>query len=127
VRLETSMITRRVPFIAALAVLPFAQSHAATGIFKSERTNGPTKTCSYVVLGSPYTVDLRAAEICPLTIEVPNPAPSPPPGNRQGPIGVLTREQPSGSSKICYYSVLGSTKTLTVSSVALCPASYRFE
>ena len=121
------MIARRLLFVAALSALPFAQSHSATGIFKSEQTSGQNKICRYEVLGSPYTINVGPAEICPLTIDVPNPAPSPPPGSRQGQTGFLTLEQTSGLNKICYYNVLGSTKTLTVSSVSLCPVSYRFE
>jgi hypothetical protein len=41
--------------------------------------------------------------------------------------GLFKSERTSGLNKICYYNVLGSTKTLTVSSVSLCPKSYEFE
>jgi hypothetical protein len=113
--------------VAALAAFPLAESHSATGLFKSERTSGESKTCVYEVLGSPYTINVEAAQICPLTIEVPNPAPAPPAGSRQSQTGLLIRERVSGVSKICYYAVLGSEKTVTVSSVSLCPKSYQFQ
>lgn len=121
------MIARRLLLVAALSALPFAQSRSATGLFKSERTSGLTKICVYEVLGSPYTINVEATQICPLTINVPNPGLSPPVGTRQGQTGVLIRERVSGIDKICYYAVLGSAKTLTVSSVSLCPVSYQFE
>jgi len=123
----TSMIARRLLLVAALSALPIAQSRSATGLFKSEQTSGLNKICRYEVLGSPYAINVGAAEICPLTIDVPNPAPSPPNGSGRGQTGFLTREQTSGLNKICYYNVLGSTKTLTVSSVSLCPKSYEYE
>ena len=94
---------------------------------KSERRSGPNKICLYEVLGSPYTVNVDATQICPLTIDVPNPPPAPPVGARQGQTGLFLREQTSGLNKICYYAVVGTTKTLTVSSVSLCPVSYQFE
>ena len=119
------MIARQLLFVAVLSAFPFAQADSATGLFKSERASGPNKVCVYEVLGTPYTIDVNAAQICPLTIEVPNPAP--PSGARQGQTGFLTREQVSGINKTCYYSVLGSTKTLTLSSVSLCPKSHEFE
>lgn len=121
------MIARQLLLVAALSALPVAQSRSATGLFKSEQASGLNKICLYEVLGSPYTINVGAAEICPLTIDVPNPAPSPPNGSRQGQTGFLTRERASGVNKTCYYNVLGSTKTVTVSSVSLCPVSYRFE
>ena len=40
--------------------------------------------------------------------------------------GFLTGEKQSGMNKICYYDVLGSTYTLNVSAVELCPLSYDF-
>ena len=121
------MIARRLLLVAALSALPFAQSHSATGLFKSERTSGQTKICVYEVLGSPYTINVEAVQICPLTIDVPNPAPSPPVGARQSQTGLLIRERVSGRDKICYYAVPGFARTLTVSSVSLCPVSYQFE
>jgi hypothetical protein len=121
------MIARRWLFVAALCAVPFAQAHSATGLLKSERTSGLNKTCLYEVLGSPYTVNVEAREICPLTIDVPNPPTAPPVGARQRQTGLFLREQTSGLNKICYYAVLGSARTLTVSSISLCPASYQFE
>src|SRR5262245_53167772 len=121
------MIARRLLLVAALAALPIAEPHAATGIFKNERTSGQSKTCVYEVLGSPYTINVEAAQICPLTIEVPNPAPVPPVGTRQSQTGLLIRESVNGASKTCYYAVLGVTKTMTVSSASLCPKSAQFE
>ena len=40
--------------------------------------------------------------------------------------GFLKGERTSGMNKICYYDVLGSTYTLNISSVELCPLSYDF-
>ena len=40
--------------------------------------------------------------------------------------GFLSGERTSGMNKICYYDVLGSTYTLNISSVALCPLSAEF-
>ena len=118
------MIARRWLLVAALSAVPFAGAHSATGLLKSERRSGPNKVCVYEVLGSPYTVNVDATQICPLTIDVPNPAPAPP---VKGQTGLFLREQISGLDKICYYAVVGTTKTLTVSSVSLCPVSYQFE
>jgi len=41
-------------------------------------------------------------------------------------IGFLQGERISGMNKICYYDVLGSTYTLNISSIDLCPLSYDF-
>lgn len=40
--------------------------------------------------------------------------------------GFLKGERISGMNKICYYDVLGSTYTLNIGSVELCPLSYDF-
>ena len=40
--------------------------------------------------------------------------------------GFLTGERTGGMNKICYYDVLGSTYTLNISAVELCPLSYEF-
>jgi len=40
--------------------------------------------------------------------------------------GFLTGERTSGMNKICYYDVLGSTYTLNIGAVDLCPLSYDF-
>lgn len=40
--------------------------------------------------------------------------------------GFLTGERESGMNKICYYDVLGSTYTLNIGIVELCPLSYEF-
>lgn len=41
-------------------------------------------------------------------------------------LGFLKGEQVVGMNKICYYDVLGSTYTLNVSSVSLCPLTHNF-
>lgn len=41
-------------------------------------------------------------------------------------IGFLTGERTSGLNKICFYNVLGSTYTLNIKSIELCPLSYDF-
>lgn len=41
-------------------------------------------------------------------------------------IGFLKSERTSGMNKICIYNVLGSTYTLNISSVELCPLTYDF-
>ncbi|CAA6806566.1 MAG: Unknown protein [uncultured Sulfurovum sp.] len=43
-----------------------------------------------------------------------------------GAYGFLTGERISGMNKICYYDVLGSTKTLNVGISDLCPVSHDF-
>ncbi|TDQ56503.1 hypothetical protein EDC45_1908 [Mesocricetibacter intestinalis] len=40
--------------------------------------------------------------------------------------GFLKGERTDGMNKICYYDVLGSTYTLNVSSVSLCPLTHNF-
>ena len=40
--------------------------------------------------------------------------------------GFLKGERVSGMNKICYYDVLGSTYTLNIGMVELCPLSYNF-
>jgi len=40
--------------------------------------------------------------------------------------GYLTGETVDGMNKICFYDVLGSTYTLNVKSVELCPLSHDF-
>ena len=40
--------------------------------------------------------------------------------------GFLIGEQTSGMNKICYYDVLGSTHSLNISSVGLCPLTAEF-
>ena len=40
--------------------------------------------------------------------------------------GFLSGERISGMNKICYYDVLGSTYTLNIGMVELCPLSYDF-
>ena len=40
--------------------------------------------------------------------------------------GFLKGERVSGMNKICYYDVLGSTYTLNIGMVELCPLSYDF-
>jgi hypothetical protein len=43
-----------------------------------------------------------------------------------GMYGVLTGSSTNGMSKTCYYSVGGSTETLTISSSENCPVSHDF-
>ncbi len=43
-----------------------------------------------------------------------------------GAYGILIGEKISGTNKICYYNVLGSTYTLNVDLTDLCPVSYDF-
>jgi hypothetical protein len=40
--------------------------------------------------------------------------------------GFLKGDRVSGMNKICYYDVLGSTYTLNIGMVELCPLSYDF-
>jgi hypothetical protein len=41
--------------------------------------------------------------------------------------GHLSGEQVSGTNKICYYNVMGSTHSINVSTVTLCPLTYEFK
>lgn len=41
-------------------------------------------------------------------------------------MGFLIREEVSGTNKICYYDVLGSTRTINVPSYSVCPVSHNF-
>ena len=115
--------------LLSLALAASSRAFAATGFYKGEKISGLNKVCFYDVLGSPYTVNVGAAQLCPQSIEAPNPAPSPnrpalPQLGRQ--TGFLTGERTSGMNKVCFYNVVGSTKTLTVSAVSLCPLNYQF-
>jgi hypothetical protein len=111
-----------------LMLLLVSPAFAATGFLKGEQTSGLGKVCYYDVLGSPYTINVKSYELCPLTINVDNPAPS---ANdtyerRGGQTGFLRSERTSGMNKICYYDVLGSTRALTISAVSLCPLNHKF-
>ena len=40
--------------------------------------------------------------------------------------GFLSGEQISGTNKICYYDVMGSTHSINVSVTTICPLTYDF-
>lgn len=117
--------------VAAIALTPFqANAQSVTGFKTGEVTSGMTKQCFYDALGSQYTRTMSSVALCPLSIQVPNPGSSsmysPPATPRQsGGMAFKTGENVTGMTKQCYYDYLGSTQTLTVSSVALCPLSVR--
>ena len=114
----------------ALGLLGVQDAEAATGFLLGQQTSGMSKVCYYSVLGSTYAINVGAVQLCPLTLDAPNPASNPTPGYQpprpSQKMGFLTGEQKSGMNKICYYNVLGSTYTLTVSAVAICPISHQF-
>jgi hypothetical protein len=103
---------------------------AVMGFLKGERTSGMNKMCFYDVLGSTYTLNVGAAQLCPVTIDAPNPAPNPAQNYQQpnsgGKMGFLKGERTSGMNKTCFYDALGSTYTLTTSAVSLCPLNHNF-
>src|SRR5688572_19883017 len=93
--------------VLASVLLCQAKAFAATGFKTGERVSGLNKICYYDVLGSDYSITIGAAQLCPITIDAPNPAPSrtgfdPPATGKQ--TGFLTGERSSGMNKICYYN-----------------------
>ena len=48
------------------------------------------------------------------------------PSNSSRPTGYLKSQVVSGTNRICYYNVMGSTKTLNVRASSACPISYKF-
>jgi hypothetical protein len=109
----------------ALAILGISPVFGATGFLRGQVVSGLNKACYYDVLGSPYTVNIGATQLCPITIEAPNPAPNPsmPHPLPQQRTGFLKGERTSGMNKICFYDILGQMYTLTISAVGICPIS----
>ena len=114
------------------AVLLPLSAFSATGLKTGEQISGLNKICYYNVLGSAYSITIAATQLCPLSIEAPNPAPrpsgvfAPAPPSAGGRMGLLKGEVSEGMNKICYYDVVGSTATLTLSVTSLCPLNHNF-
>lgn len=116
-------------FLFALcAAFAPTESFAATGFLKGETSEGLTKVCFYDVLGETHTLNLPSTRLCPLSyqFDVMGRVPAQPPAGPSGKTGFLKGEQGQGLTKICYYDVLGETQMITISSVELCPPSYKF-
>lgn len=112
--------------LAASLVPVTAKAQTVTGLKTEEVTSGMTKQCIYDALGSQYTRTISSVALCPLSIQVPTPGSSsiysaPAPSRQSGGLAFKTGENVTGMTKQCYYNYLGSTKTLTISSVSLCP------
>lgn len=101
---------------------------AATGYKTGEQISGFTRICYYNVLGSPYSINVPAMQFCPPTIQANNPSPAAPMPQigTVGRVGYFKGEVREGMNKICYYNVLGSTATLTLSAVSICPITHSF-
>lgn len=57
--------------ILLLALIPLTAS-AGVAFLKYERISGMNKICVYDHIGSEYAITIKAHEICPPTIQVPN-------------------------------------------------------
>ncbi len=105
-----------------------SNANAATGFLKGEMNQGLSKVCFYDVLGETHTLNIPSTKLCPLSyqFEVIPRVPAQPPAGSFGKTGFLKGEQRQGLTKICYYDVLGEIYMITISSVTLCPLTYKF-
>lgn len=102
-----------------------AEAQTVTAFKTGEVTSGMSKQCFYDALGSQYIRTISSVAMCPLSIQVPSPGSSqmysPPPPKKSGGTAFKTGENVTGMTKQCYYNYLGSTRVITISSVAICP------
>ncbi len=129
-----------------LAFVIAPHSFAEIGFLKKEVTQGLTTTCYYDVLGDTFAKSYPSVQICPVSLNFntalrpasvskprksrktqPQKATSPYHyGALMGKIGLLTGEKSGHMNKVCYYDVLGDTRTKNISAVSVCPITTRF-
>jgi hypothetical protein len=125
-------LTRNTVYLGLLLTFGGAGSLAAQTVtaFKTgEVTTGLTKQCFYNAAGSSYSQTVRAVDLCPLNIQVrlSNPSGAAPQtvAPSLGLVGFKTGEVTTGLTKQCFYNAAGSTYTLTVRAIDLCPLNVR--
>ncbi len=113
--------------LAALVLLAAASpgplaAQTATAPQTGERVTGATKQCYYSFRGARYTRTVPSDQLCPVSIQVPAPAPANVPTQRTV---FKTGERVTGETKECYYKFSGAEYTRTVLRHRLCPRSIK--
>ncbi len=113
--------------LAALVLLAAASpgplaAQTATAFQTGEQVTGATKQCYYSFRGRRYTRTVPSDQLCPVSIQVPSPAPTNVPTQRTV---FKTGERVTGETKQCLYKFAGVEYTRTVLRYRLCPRSIK--
>ncbi len=110
--------------LAAASPGPLA-AQTATAFQTGERVTGATKQCYYSPVGlvaRRYTRTVPSDQLCPMSIQVPSPAPTS--VSTQSTV-FKTGERRTGETKQCFYRFAGAEYTRTVLWYRLCPRSIK--
>ncbi len=107
--------------LAAASPGPLA-AQTATAFQTGERVTGATKQCFYLFAGRRYTRTVPSDQLCPMSIQVPAPAPTSVSTQRTV---FKTGERRTGETKQCFYRFAGEEYTRTVLWYRLCPRSIK--
>ena len=107
--------------LAAASPAPLA-AQTATAFQTGERVTGSTKQCFYLFAGRRYTRTGPSDQLCPMSIQVPAPAPTNVSTQRTV---FKTGERRTGETKQCLYALRGEEYTRTVLWYRLCPRSIK--
>ncbi len=107
--------------LAAASPGPLA-AQTATAFQTGERVTGATKQCFYLFAGRIYTRTVPSDQLCPMSIQVPSPAPTS--VSTQSTV-FKTGERRTGETKQCFYRFAGAEYTRTVLWYRLCPRSIK--
>ena len=113
--------------LAALVLLAAASpgplaAQTVTAFQTGERVTGATKQCYYSFVGLRYTRTVPSDQLCPMSIQVPSPAPTSVSTQRTV---FKTGERRTGETKQCFYRFAGAEYTTTVRWYRLCPRSIK--
>ncbi len=113
--------------LAALVLLAAASpgplaAQTVTAFQTGERVTGATKQCYYSFVGLRYTRTVPSDQLCPMSIQVPSPAPMSVSTQRTV---FKTGQRRTGETKQCFYRFAGAEYTRTVLWYRLCPRSIK--
>jgi hypothetical protein len=91
-----------------------ANSSGPGGILTDEYVQGGSRFCVYDDLGSPVTLTVNAAQVCPMSPRSPGVSP-------QVRRGILREQHVEGMNRVCIYDDLGQPVAITVRSTQFCP------
>ena len=115
---------RAVCSVVAVLCIGIADPCRANTLFLSQDlgVHGLYHLCKY---SNGQVYSYNATDLCPLSIEDDNPEMSNPSASG-GETGFYSGEYQDGMTKVCVYNVLGYNESIRVSSVAICPQTYKF-
>ena len=107
--------------LAAASPAPLA-AQTVTAFQTGEEVMGARKQCYYSFRRARYTRTVPSDQLCPISIQVPSPAPMSVPTQRTV---FKTGQRVTGETKQCFYRFAGAEYTRTVRWYRLCPRSIK--